>query len=451
MIAFTDIARGLQDLFSHAEGPLKAYKEIKEIRAIFTNKGSIIKLLKNFLVEPTIFVSKSVREQCPDKEHAAIDDMLDLFCSFYAQAFKVLTGYFDADAKVALELLGTSGYDYNLGDSIEALALKHAGLNSVLVSSDDVISKFKHKNFLSFDVGNLENPTSPLYTSGLLATKKDYANQFSKMSPTAQKNAYASTRVALDNMKEKQAFDGRQIDFEKQRAGQGISAAKDGGRLGRMHEQALYGYQIREFNISIVKGDPKNKVVVEVPITVKANLVFVRPEELVNALMPKHDDKSIFARWDKWRSGGIKFWKDLVLCSDIIREYKQNKLRDREDIMGKMSAAEIAGMTKAGLNGTVGYERFYNMYINTASDRVMLEKFLKGKLDSPKFKEDFLIKSNGLAIMCLDTEWEIAQVYIKDINSASNIKFDKLGKRKSKDGTINELFKALYSNQAPVF
>lgn len=465
MITFPDIARALNGLFSHAEGPLKAYKELKEIKGIFTNKGSVIRLIKNFLIEPTIFVSKSVREEVPSKEHDAINDTIDLFCSFYIQAFKILTNVYDVDAKLAVDMLGTSGFDYDLGDAFEDLALKHAGLNSV--SQDDIIARFNNKNFLSFGIGGLEDPRSSAYLGGLLADRTrqevlEEAASFDNPSkglkaPAQLKSRYADAvlnKQELEKENKRLAYEGSQHDLRQMRANQTIKAGgKDGeGRLGNVHNQALYGYQMRDFILTMVKGhNGKEAITIEIPITIKANLVFVKPEELINAMMPKHDDKSIFARWDKWRSSGIKFWKDLVWCSDLIREYKQNKLKDKEDIMGKITSSEIAGMTKGAMSGHIGYERFYNMYITTANDRLLIERYLRGKLDNPKFKENFLIKANGLLIMVLDPDWEIGQVFIKDINKPSNIKFDKMGKRKTKDGGINELFKALYAQQAPVF
>lgn len=466
MITFPMIANGLRDLMTPAQGPLKTYKEIKELKSLFTNRGSIIRLIKNFLIEPTIFVSKSLREQCPDKEFDAINDQLDLFCSFYAQAFKILTGIYDIEARVAVEMLGTSGFDYNLGDAIEDMALKGAGLNSL--SMDDTISKFNNQSFLSFGLlHGLDDPRSSNFAHGLLAddkSRKEYLDEAQAMIDNNRlstlKSSYAGAMMTNQQLRNdaatKDAFDSRARSMAQARAGQGIHLANrqnDGsyGHLGKLHEQGNYGYQMREFVITIVKGDPRDKCVIEIPITVKANLVFVKAEEVINALMPKHDDKGIMARWDKWRSGGIKFWKDLVLCSDLIREYKQNKLKDKEDIMGKINSSEIAGMTKGAMTGQVGYERFYNMYLTTASDKTKIESFLRGKMDNPKFKENFLIKANGLSMMCLDPEWEIAQVYIKDINKPSIIKFDRLGKRKAKDGSLNELFKSLFSQQAPVF
>lgn len=468
MIGMTYVAEKLSKLLGAAEGPLKVYREYKDIQDAFTNKGSILRLLKSYLIEPTIFVTKSVQEQCPDKVHDAIGEEIDLFCTFYSQAFKILTNVHGADSKVAIELLGTSGYDYSAGDAIERVLLSgvgggarspgtsyNSGKNSADVEIDsNVLAAFGHSQFLTFSTG-LESILDVRRDFSLEATTPNNGKE--KPGAVAGKviNQYTSDTSSsvntINQLGSKLTYAETQRQLNDSKGGFGMD------RNGNMSadviaDQPFYGYQIRNFNINIIKGTGSNAVVIQIPITVKANIVFLKVEEIVNALLPKSADKSFLRRWDKWRSGAISFWKDLILCSDLIEEYKKGKLKDKNNVMEHIQSAEIGAMSKLGTIKDIGYERFYNMYLCTSSDKKVIEQYLRGKLDSPRFKEDFLRKANGLQIFVLDPEWEIGQLYLKDIATPSNIKFKNIGKRKKgNDKDLNELFKSMYTSNPPSF
>ncbi len=81
--------------------------------------GSITKLRSKFIIEPTIVISRTLKEL--ESTDSLIELNSDLFMSYYTQAFTVLTEIHNIDASVSFDLLSsnkvlTGGVTDNLSD-----------------------------------------------------------------------------------------------------------------------------------------------------------------------------------------------------------------------------------------------------------------------------------------------------------------------------------------------
>lgn len=99
----------------------EAYKNLKNLdkRHLLYTDGSITKLLSSFIIEPTILVSDSLMN------HDAIDDVIrlniDLFTSFYTQAFNVLINVHRMSAQTSFDLLSSKAPSGSFGFSMESM------------------------------------------------------------------------------------------------------------------------------------------------------------------------------------------------------------------------------------------------------------------------------------------------------------------------------------------
>lgn len=380
----------LSNLVGMSEGTVEFGKNF-----VLSNGQSLMKLLKPYIIEPTIFVTNTARFSNEEKLHDIIAEQIDLFACFYTQAFKVLTQINGVEGATAIKLLSSSGYDYNIGN-VAGKAVDKAISN---LSFDTQVSNFINSKFVSFGM----------------------EDNFAKMK--------------------------RETEI------------KDNNRLDKKETAPQYGYQIRNFIIKtpimVATKDQngqftKQPIMTEIPITIKANIVFVNSDDLYNAIEPKSKDKSFVRRWDEYRAGSITL-TDLIFCGDLVDSYKDNLIKDKNNIIKHLNGTQLHAMGKALDNkGKQGYDRFYNMYVVTKDEADMIERRVKGKLDNNGCKEDLFGRLNALQFMVLDNTMDVGVLYLKDISKGSVIPFKYIGRRK--DNTdISEVMKSLFSNKMPQF
>lgn len=368
---------------------------------ILSNGQSLMKLLKPYIIEPTIFVTNNARFSNEEKLHDVISEQIDLFACFYTQAFKVLTQINGVEGSTAIKLLSSSGYDYDLGDLGKEKVLPVALKTISNLSFDQEVSQFINSKYISF--GN---------------ESKDFATM------------KRETEVRDVNKSDKKG-----------------------------EHTTQYGYQIRNFIIKtpvLVRKASDNgnfvntPIMTEIPITIKANIVFVPSEELYNAIEPKSQEKSFVRRWDEYRAGSITL-TDLIFCGDLVNSYKDNLIKDKSNIIKHLNGTQIHAMGKAiGNKGRQGYDRFYNMYVVTKDESEVIERRIKGRLDNNSTKEDLFMKLNALQFMVLDNTMDVGVLYLKDISKGSVIPYKYIGRRKE-NSDISEVMKSLFSNKMPQF
>lgn len=78
-------------------------------KILYSYDGSITKLLSDYIVEPTIVVSKELRDT--EVLPKVIQAQVDVFASYYAQAFNVLANVYEQDPLTSVKLLASSGKD----------------------------------------------------------------------------------------------------------------------------------------------------------------------------------------------------------------------------------------------------------------------------------------------------------------------------------------------------
>jgi len=184
-----------------------------------------------------------------------------------------------------------------------------------------------------------------------------------------------------------------------------------------------------------------------VPITVKAHIIFTDIDQILNMLNPSSTDKSFAYRLDEYKSGGISI-SDLLFATDIIKEYKKNKINDKDQLLNVINERTLSANSKAvEHNGVVGYEKYYNMLIVSANDKIRLDKHLNGDFFKEKYKQRLLEQAKAMTATVMDEDYERAVVLTKDIRGKSDISFRSLSKRKDGKVDLNDMLKAMVGNR----
>jgi hypothetical protein len=166
----------------------------------------------------------------------------------------------------------------------------------------------------------------------------------------------------------------------------------------------------------------------------------------------KTEDQSLTERIHAWRSGRISFWKDLMLCQDLIDESKKAMMEDEagvySEIMRRVNNAKKYGIL-ARNPSLVSASNLYVMSENVARS---LELKMGGKLANPRIRQRVFDSTYGMIIAVVDRELERVTFYFRGIALPTDSSFKEIkNSNKNKGPEILDVLKALTSGSGVSF
>lgn len=434
-------------------------KRCQQENIFLSYNGSIAKLVSKFIVEPVIICSDKL------KTHELTDKInklhTDIFASFYAQAFQILTSTHNMNANVALELLSTDTGSFISATTSRVLNVL-AQEGHVGGFHADLISDGKYLN-ISFGLeadnnkkGNspfdaiANTVSSPAFDNVIDNVKKDAENK--KKNNTNGNNGNVANNTTGD--KDKDGKDKKEKEKEKPTSVKGrvgvirdtsIKSVKDDDNLAMSTI-----FKTFEITITQTTVDGNKLPTLVIPITIKTYVIYTKVEQILNMVEPRDIKKSFLYRLDEYKSGAIKF-RDLIFAGDLIKSYKKNKLKDKDNLLQLMSNRNMTSANKAIKVGKEGFEKFYNMIILTADEVPLFKRPVGGDIEKPNYKEKFLNMVRGLSFTIVDLDYERISVHIKDLTGKSDISFNGLKRKKDGDFQLTDFLKTMMNNNHPVF
>lgn len=445
---------------------MKDYNATKEnIKNI--KSGTLTGITKNLMVEPTIIVSNNVRNSKIFDQLVALN--MDLFTCFYAQAFQILTDVLGQAAISAIDVLSTNKYT---GAAMERY-VRNRVYKLVLESMDK-----------PFCLGDLDfsNPIFMLNHEEREGLEQEYKSIFNlegnngkpslpgTVTPTPNnqtQNVPAGTNRQNNNSKNKDGNE-KKWPSEVTRSdahGYDKNAITDrismyDGQMKNMYE-SLNQVLVRTVNVKALRPDNvtgkpgtdgQGMLTKEfiIPITIIGTVKVVPIDEIIIAVSNYDFKKSFTYRLREWQSGGISL-SDLIFATDLIKEYKANKLSKNSKLMTDIEDKRNTANIRKAVTGIQGAEVSYNMIMVTDYELEMLEKAYNKKLDNFNSRQAFLKVMNAHNLSVVNDDAERINIYIADINGGMDIGFGKLQKRNDKDINMLEFFRAMAANTAPRF
>ncbi len=378
------------DKYAPKDEVAKHLKDAYKNMGLIMTDGSITKLVSQTIIEPVAIVSKDLRQE--EIIQKVLEVNTDIFTGFYMQAYEILKNLYGLRSQTAVNILGTDN------SSLTGVIMKNAG--TVASKALPYIKELSTANFDFFS--DLEN--------GL---NFNVSTENADMSNNNSRPSRDSKYIADDNLS---AILQRTVEL--------VMDIYDGDRL-------------------------LQKIVL--PMTIKTHVIFTDIDSILRLLTPNANDKTFGYRLDEYRSGAISL-SDLIFATDLIKEYKKNKLDDKDGLLALLSKRTESANTKMiATKGIAGYEKNYNMFVITGTDQIKLEKQLHGKLSNEMYKQRFLEEGGGMLVTVVDQDHERVLIYTRDIRGQSDLSFRALQKRNSKSNDFEEIIKAVLTNRPPVF
>ena len=432
--------------------------------------GTLTGITKNLIVEPTIITTPNVRNSKVFDNLVSLN--INLFTSFYIQAFQILSDVLGQRPIEAIDILSTNKYTgaamerYTRNKVYDFLLNKEALDTPMCLGDMDFTNPIfllnqedrnELKTLLEYTVEldmNMEaNP--PINIGAIVNAAARRAQQARQpVQPQPPQPPQVNNNQNNNNGK---GNNNTPVDRVTAR-----SLTRDGitDRIDMHKKQADAMYEslnqvlVRSINVKARRAASGGGAAAGdeyiIPITIVGTIKVVPVEEIIVAVSNYDYKKSFTYRYREWRSGGISL-ADLVFASDLIQEYKKNKLSKDSKLMSDIEMKKRASGIRQTVTGTIGAEVSYNMVQVTDYELEMIEKAYNKKLDSYNNRNAFLKVLNAHNLSVVDDDAERVQIYIADIQGAMDVGFNKLMKREDKDINMLELFRAMSNNTAPRF
>lgn len=391
-------------------------------------QGSITKLVKPFIIEPIIITT----EQCRSIEvfDKALQLSTDIFTSFYMQAFKILTDFYGLKAMTSITALSTDRSSLMATGQkalIKALSREEFGeapsfLRAVMSNEDMYLRLSNEAGWFKKLVTGISNPIDAI---------NNIQNKLKNQPIKPGDEDLTKDEENPQNSKSSTAYDDK-LDYNDTTRKLTNSSFKDLD----LDKDPLYGTLTRSLELQYVHPDTKRTIII--PISIKSHVIITNISNIMSMLAPNARDKRFVNRLDEWRAGAISFW-DLIACGDLIKEYKDNKLKDKDNLLNtineRVKGSAINAVELGMNNGKVveGFEKNYNMLIVSADEKVRLDRHVGGDITKERYKQELLSQAHAMLCTILDQDYERANILTKDIRGVSDIGFKALSRRKDKD------------------
>lgn len=442
-------------------------------KALFTANGSMVKFLSTFIIEPTIIVSKDIREEEISEKLATLN--LDIFASYYLQTFNVLTNIHGFEAKTAFDILSSTG---SIPTDKNILSLEDLGTDINILP----ISK-ETNEFLSIEsragINVLEREIKVLETTARdldreirkkedliekINSKDRLSNQDLRMLDKLEVDIDQFIKPELKEVKDKLSSLKEELvkleTAEDKKSDREKDEAKRDRSLGKRSTASIIenkGVSIpsiiqKEIEITSTVQNDNGKTDIIIPVLIKATVIYSDFSNILNMIDTNGRDKTFGYRVDEYRAGMISLG-DLVFANDLVSKYKSNKLKDEDDLINFMESRSTKANMKLVSKGHVGFSKFYATLIITKKQLSIIESKLGGKISKDKYRDILMNQTKSLMINIVDTDWERVTIHTKDLKGTSDITYKAIGKRKggSDSSELVDIFKAMSSNRAPSF
>ena len=399
--AVVSILKSNKDMNSKKNDLGKILKENKDTLNIMMAKGSMVKFLKDYVIEPTAIISNDLKDEEILERLLTLES--DIFASFYMQIFDIINKVNGLDGSITIGLLSTNNGNFT------------KGIKGTL-------------SLLSYEPDYIKDLSIEEYKDSLLPSLSLEESIHARITNTKSNKEPEKKEKPTIKEKDRHASKSKNDDITS-----GIPSAI-----------------VRKFNLEMrVAIEGSEPYFIEVPIIIKLNTVFVKPSSIVNVLSSK-ENTGFFDRLDEYRSGAISL-VDLLTAGDLIQKYKKDALNNQNDALYKLLINKKDAINEAVVKkGSIPFERYYNMLLVTEEDAILIEKAIRGKLSKDKYKEKVLDTMMCLMLTIVDRDYERVNIYIKDIAGVSDLSFKALKKKKDSSDDVGEIYKALLTGRPPV-
>lgn len=206
-------------------------------------------------------------------------------------------------------------------------------------------------------------------------------------------------------------------------------------------------------NVSIGYKDAKGETSkVTIPVNVRLMVSIIRSNLIVNLLTRHKVEHDLTERFHLWKAGRISFWKDLVLCQDMIDEEKKNLIQEGSDVLQQMTARATANKKYGLLTKNPSLATASNIIVISKTEAEQIGRTLGGKLANPSIRNKVFEDTYAMILVVVDKEMERVTFYTRNIAASTDLSIKEIkSANKNRGPDIADILKSLQMGSAPNF
>jgi hypothetical protein len=187
-----------------------------------------------------------------------------------------------------------------------------------------------------------------------------------------------------------------------------------------------------------------------IPVALRLIAMDIPTQNLVHILSLGNKDTTMKERFHAWRSGRIEFFRDFILCLDLIDAHRKNLMDDADGTFTSILKRKRNNQIATIVSGTPSVATASNMVICSANTIAQLELEINAKFSNFRVREKLFKETSLMIVAVLDTQWDRVTFYHRSIPEATNLPFKALKQATKGDGPdIGEILKAYQLGNAP--
>lgn len=190
----------------------------------------------------------------------------------------------------------------------------------------------------------------------------------------------------------------------------------------------------------------------DVDIAIRLKVKTATSQGVVNLMTGAAKDKSARGRKQDFDFGEAEFWRDIVLCNDLIEADRKGFLADKdgtiESLRNKRTKNRIAGV----FSGEPSVNNASAICIVSKQSLRAMEKEAGGPVSNFKTRQRMFDNTLTMLLVVIDTEWEQVEIYHRGIEDKTHLAVKELkGASKGSGPDVGEILKAYQLGNSPSF
>lgn len=199
-------------------------------------------------------------------------------------------------------------------------------------------------------------------------------------------------------------------------------------------------------NVEITDGSHKATI----PIAIRLMATSIPTSSVVHILSLGNKDVTAKERYHGWRSGRLEFWRDIVMCQDLIDAHKKNLLADKTGVYNEILKRRSNNNLSTLVSGNPSVATASNLLVCSKETVRTLEGEIGRELKDFKTREKIFAESYLMIIAVIDKDWDRVTFYHRGISLPTEVSLRDL--RVSNKGSgpdVSEILKAYQLGSSP--
>lgn len=187
-----------------------------------------------------------------------------------------------------------------------------------------------------------------------------------------------------------------------------------------------------------------------IPVMITMMVGTADQDSVVHILSLHNRQYTFKERWHGYRSGELKFWRDLVFMQDIVDKHTKVLANDKSGFYADQLVRSGAGVKTAAITGEPSLATSSAVIMFTKETAKRAEMEIGSPIDNASTRMQVFKATMSMLMFIVDTEYEMVTVYHRGFDVPTTLHLRELkGASKGGGPDIAEVLKAYQLGKAP--